>query len=190
MQTVVTNNQDNIVNSASALNGKMSEAMHQAYSAQEPLEATPEKTYLSDGSLYFYTSQDARKLQNSNLNRVRELQGINDNLQRQINLIIKALKDPADDGLALLAEKERLQILLSRNAGEIIKIHVENEERLRRIAKLEAENKILHVTMVDHRDSFVETRQEAIRTHFATEYFLAKSKIEKNSAELEHLTKE
>src|SRR5690349_23758160 len=81
-------------------------------------------------------------LTQTSMRRIQELQGANDELHRQMAQYEKDIVHSADP-LSLIAEKERCTILIARNSGEISKIHVENEERIRRIAELEEKNKRL-----------------------------------------------
>ena len=159
-------------------------------SGVEHIIASPEVTYFApQGAVEFYTGQDCDKLQNANLKKVRELQEANDALQRQIKQIDKEVKH-SNDALTLLAEKERCQLIIARNMGEILKIHAENEARLARIAQIEAENMGLKEEVVSQRDNFVSTRDMDSRYQHAADFFLTKSQIEKNTNELFDLTQE
>jgi len=142
------------------------------------------KVGISDGFHgCFYTGQDRVTLQNHQIHRVRELQEINDNLQRDIIKKERELTN-ASDPLAILADMEHCNIMIARNTGEIIKIYTQNDERLKRIAELESENARLKDELIDMRDKFIHTHDMQQRTKFAVDFFLIKSKLEKNTSEL------
>ncbi len=152
--------------------------------------AQPEKINVAqDDQIFFYNGEDATTLPSSKLLKVRELQATNDSLQRQVAQMEKDLKD-SSDSLTILAERERCLIMIARNTGEILKIHTENELRLRRIAELESENNRLKVEIMTQRDKFIDTHDMRQRTKHASSFFLTKSKIEKNTNELLDLTQE
>ena len=124
-----------------------------------------------------------------NMQRIRELQDSNDDLHRQIVQMEKDMSH-SSDALTILAERERCIILIARNSGEIAKIHAENEERLRRIAELEARNKRLAVEKVVERDSFIDIRDPHERAKHASNFFLTQSRLEKNADEIFELNQE
>lgn len=138
------------------------------------------------------STQPAREIKlfsQTNMLRIQELQDINEKLHRQILQIEKDIHN-SSDALSLLAEKERCVILIARNSGEIAKIHVENEERLRRISELEVRNKRLAVDKVAQRESFGDIRDPQQRIKHASDYFLTQSRMEKNADEIFELNQE
>src|SRR5579872_3329705 len=60
--------------------------------------------------IHFYNGQDRSTYQISNIQKVRELQEANDNLQRKVMQLQKDLRDSSDP-LALLAEIEHCNIM-------------------------------------------------------------------------------
>ncbi len=131
----------------------------------------------------FYTGEDRLTLQNHNILRVRELQEMNDNLQRDVNRKEKLMLS-ASDPLSLSADIEHAKIMIARNTGEILQIHTLDEERRRRIAELEAQNIKLRADMVTMQSKFITDHDPHSRTKHAAEFFLSKSKFENNIAEL------
>jgi hypothetical protein len=135
----------------------------------------------------FYTGKDRMTLQVKNIHRVRELQETNDNLQRQVReneLSLPTSHDP----LTIIAQIEQLNILISRNTGEILNIHVQNERRLARIAQLEAENINLQQDIADYQGKFTHCHELNDRAGFAAEFFLSRAQYEKNLAEIRELS--
>ncbi len=139
-----------------------------------------------DDMIHFYNGRDCAKLLAADLQKVRDLQDENDRLQRQISQMDKDVQN-SSDSLSLLAERERCQIVLARNTGEILKIQIENEQRLQRIAALEEQNRQLKQDIVVQRDQFINTHDMSYRAKHAADFFLSKSLVEKNTAELEKL---
>ncbi len=128
-------------------------------------------------------------LQMSAVKRVRELQESNDNLQRQVARNEKEVLN-AEDPLAILAEIEHCKIIIARNTGEIVNIYTNNENRLERIAALEAQNINLQQDMSDMQGKFITCHDMAQRTKFAAEFFLTKTRLEKNIAEINDLSQQ
>jgi hypothetical protein len=124
-----------------------------------------------------------------NMRKIQELQASNDELHRQIVQMEKDIHHSADP-LTLIAEKERCSILIARNSGEIAKIHVENEERHRRIGELEEKNKRLAVEKATQREGFTDIRDPHERAKHASNFFLSVSRLEKNADELFQLNQE
>lgn len=159
-------------------------------SVKENIETSQRARYVSnDQMVYFFNGNDCRKLQAADLKRVRELQDANDSIQREIAKIDHDVKH-SKDGLTLLGEKERLLIMIARNTGEILKIQVENDRRVSRIAELERENGMLKEVIIDQRVKFIDTRNLHGRCKCAADFFLTESKIERNIDELVDLTLE
>lgn len=154
---------------------------------QESIITSPNAAF--HGAVEHYTGQDCIALQNAGIRRVRELQDSNDQLQRHIKQINKEV-DHSNDPLTLLAEKERCEIMVARNMGEILQIHKDNEARLARIAELEAQNIQLKEEAISQRDNFIGSHDLNSRYEHATEFFLAKSHIERNIKELFDLNQE
>jgi len=134
-------------------------------------------------------TKDIKLFSQANMQRIQELQKLNEDLHRQIMQIEKDIHHVADP-LTLLAEKERCGILIARNSGEIAKIHAENEERLRRISELESRNKRLVTEKNAQRDSFMDVRDPHERAKHASSFFLTQSHIEKNASEIFDLNQE
>ena len=152
------------------------------------LIADPAQTLFSHGDRAgFYTGQDRMTLQVRQVVRVRDLQEINDNLQRQV---IKNEKDlnNAQDSLTILAEIEHCNIMIARNTGEVLTIYAQNEQRLKRIAELEAQNINLQQDMSDTQGKFITCHDMMQRTKFAAEFFVIKGQFEKNCAEIRTLS--
>ena len=160
-----------------------------SFGAENIISSSEVNAFPNDGLVQFYTGQDCAKLLPSDMKKVRDLQESNDQLQRQIVQLDRDVKH-STDALSLLAERERLQIIIARNTGEILKIHTENEQRLARITELEEENIRLKEEVVIHRDSFIEIHDMGARHQHAANFFIKKSKMEKNIAELFDLSRE
>src|SRR5580700_2455096 len=111
----------------SAVNSQAAEVI--GNEGQHVLIANPASLFNHDDRAQFYTGQDRMTLQARQIQKVRELQETNDNLQRQIARNEKALVH-AEDPLSILAEIEHCNIMIARNAGEILNIHSQNERRL------------------------------------------------------------
>lgn len=154
------------------------------YIAQVQEVLNPKLTY--DNRSDFYTGEDRLTLQISQIQRVRDLQETNDNLQREIRMKEKMLSNSSDP-LSVLADMEHCNIMIARNTGEILKIHTQNEARLRRIAELEEQNIRLEKEMVIMQGKFITTHDMQQRTKYAAEFFLTKASMEKNIAELAEL---
>ncbi len=140
-----------------------------------------------DDRAEFYTGHERMTLQMKLVQRVRELQEINDNLQRQVVKNEKELLH-AQDPLSVLAEIEHWNIMIARNTGEILNIYAQNESRLKRIAELEAENINLQQEMSDTQGKFITCHEMGQRTRFAAEFFLTKAQYEKNIVEIRDLS--
>lgn len=137
----------------------------------------------------FYTGKESAALQVSEIQRVRALQEANDNLQRQIARNQKELAT-TNDPLLILADIEHCNIMISRNTGEIVNIHTQSEERLRRLALLEAHNDELRRGMENTQEKFSVSHEMESRTKIATEFFSTKSQYEKNINEIYNLHQE
>ncbi|MBI3236487.1 MAG: hypothetical protein HYZ48_02090 [Chlamydiales bacterium] len=135
----------------------------------------------------FYTGHERMTLQTRQVQRVRDLQEVNDNLQRQVVKNEKELMH-SQDPLTILAEIEHCNIMIARNTGEILNIYALNEARLKRIAELESENINLQQEMSDTQAKFITCHEMNQRTKFAAEFFLTKAKYEKNIAEIRELS--
>jgi hypothetical protein len=142
-----------------------------------------------DNRSEFYTGHERMTLQDSQVQRVRELQEINDNLQRQVSKNEKELLH-SQDPLTVLAEIEHCNIMIARNTGEILNIYSQNETRLKRIAELEAENINLQQDMSDTQGKFITCHEMSQRTKYAAEFFLTKAHYERNSEEIRVLNQQ
>jgi hypothetical protein len=120
------------------------------------------------------------------IQRVRELQEDNDNLQRQITQNEKELLQVGDP-LAILAEIEHCNIMIARNTGEILNIYTLNEKRLKRILELEKQNVNLQQELSDTQAKFITCHEMAQRTKYAVDFFLSKAQYEKNLGEIRDL---
>lgn len=142
--------------------------------------------YTHDERAKFYTGHERINLQGTQVQRVRELQEENDNLQREI--IVKE-KDVVNciDPLAILADIEHRQTMIARNTGEILKIYRKNEERIARIKELETQNAKLNSEMISAQGKFISTNDMQLRTRLASEFFILKATIERNLKEINDL---
>ncbi len=139
-----------------------------------------------DDRAEFYTGNERMTLQSRQIQRVRELQEFNDNLQRQVTQNEKALLH-AEDPLTILAEIEHCNIMIARNTGEILNIYSQNEKRLKRITELEVQNIHLQQEMSDTQGQFITCHDMSQRTKFAAEFFVTKAQYEKNLVEIHEL---
>lgn len=154
---------------------------------QETVIAQPvRKSFAPEERAGFYAGEDRLTLQNHNIQRVRELQEMNDNLQRDVNRKEKLMLS-ASDPLAISADIEHAKIMIARNTGEILQIHTLDEERRRRIAELEAQNIKLRADMVSMQSKFI-TDHDPHSTKHAAEFFLSKARFENNIAEIIELS--
>ena len=154
-----------------------------AHLQETVISQTVRKTFSPEERAGFYAGEDRLTLQNHNVLRVRELQEINDNLQRDVSRKEKLLLS-ASDPLAISADIEHAKIMIARNTGEILHIHTRDEERRRRIAELEAQNIKLRADMVAMQSKFITDHDPHSRTRHAAEFFLGKARFESNIAEL------
>jgi len=154
---------------------------------QPTLLANPvNRLFSHDDRAEFYTGGERMSLQMRQIQRVRELQESNDNLQRQVQRNEKELL-LAEDPLTILAENEHCNIMIARNTGEILNIYTQNEKRLKRIMELEAENINLSQDMSDTQGKFITCHEMSQRTKIAAEFFVSKAQFEKNLAEIREL---
>lgn len=155
---------------------------------QETVIAQPvKKNFSPEERAGFYTGEERLSLQTHNITRVRELQEMNDSLQREVHKKERLMLS-ASDPLSISAEIEHAKIMIARNTGEIMKIYNEDEERRRRIAELEAQNIKLRADLIAVQSKFVTNHDVAQRTRHAAEFFINKSKLEKNIGEIIDLT--
>ncbi|MFI5333857.1 MAG: hypothetical protein ACHQT8_01670 [Chlamydiales bacterium] len=156
---------------------------HTAHLKDAVMAQPVRKAFSPEERAGFYMGEERLTLQNHNILRVRELQEMNDNLQREISRKEKLMLGAADP-LAIAADVEHAKIMLARNTGEILKIYTEDEERRRRIAELEAQNIRLRADMSVTQSKFITDHDMQLRTRHAAEFFLSKSKLEKNIGEI------
>lgn len=155
---------------------------------QPTLIANPvTRLFSHDDRAEFYTGSERMTLQMRQIQRVRELQENNDNLQRQVSRNEKELVH-AEDPLTVLAEIEHCNIMIARNTGEILNIYTQNERRIKRIMELEAENINLAQEMSDTQGRFITCHDMSLRTKIAAEFFVSKAQFEKNLAEIRDLS--
>jgi hypothetical protein len=151
------------------------------------LIANPTTQLLShDHRAEFYIGHERVTLQTKQLQRVRELQEANDDLQRQMLRNEKELTN-SEDPLSILADIEHSKVIVSRNTGEILNIYTQNELRLIRIAQLQAQNLNLQQEMSDAQGNFITCQEMTKRAKFAAEFFLSKNTFEKNVVEIREL---
>lgn len=136
----------------------------------------------------FYAGHDRLNLQGSSVQRVRELQEENDHLQREIVAKEEELAN-CTDPLAILADVEHRKIIIARNTGEILKIYLRNEERIKRIKELESHNMRIQNEMMEMQGRFISTKDMEEKTKFASDFFIMKSEIEHNLQEINELNK-
>jgi len=179
-----------VTNMAEQVNSQAPHAEEHVHTAdgQPMLISNPAKRLFShDDRAQFYTGQDRNSLQLSSIQRVREMQEANDHLQRQIHENERSLST-SQDALAVLAEIEHCNIMIARNTGEILTIYNQNENRLRRIAELNAQNiKLVH-EMTEMQGKFITCHDMQQRTQFASEFFMNKGLYEKNIMEISDLS--
>jgi hypothetical protein len=134
----------------------------------------------------FYVGKERMSLRNEDLQRIRELQDANDQLQRQVAMQKQELFQVADS-LKLSAEIEQSMCMIARNAGEVLSIYSDNESRLRRISALEDKNINLQQDMSDVLGKVATCHEMHQKTQFAKEYFLKKAEYDRNTAEIQRL---
>ncbi|QZA58829.1 hypothetical protein [Candidatus Rhabdochlamydia porcellionis] len=134
----------------------------------------------------FYVGKERITLRNEDLQRIRELQDANDQLQRQVTIQKQELFQVADS-LKLSAEIEQSMCMIARNAGEVLSIYSDNESRLRRISALEDKNINLQQDMSDVLGKVATCHEMQQKTQFAKEYFLKKAEYDRNTAEIQRL---
>lgn len=135
----------------------------------------------------FYAGHDRLNLQGPSVQRVRDLQEENDHLQREISAKEEELAN-CTDPLSILADIEHRKIIIARNTGEILKIYLRNEERMKRIKELESHNSRIQNEMMEMQSHFISTKDMDEKTKFASEFFILKSEIERNLGEITNLS--
>lgn len=136
----------------------------------------------------FYTGKERLDLQASQVQRIRELQEENDHLQREINARENELHD-AKDPLVVIADIEHRKTIIARNTGEVLNIYTRNEERLKKIKELEAQNVKIKEDMKSMQGNFADTKNMDEKTKYASDYFIFRSTVEKNIQEIKELSK-
>jgi len=140
----------------------------------------------SNNRFEFYVGKERMSLRNEDLQRIRELQDANDQLQRQVAMQKQELFQVADS-LKLSAEIEQSTCMIARNAGEVLSIYSDNESRLRRISALENKNINLQQDMSDVLGRVATCHEMHQKTQLAKEYFLKKAEYDRNTAEIQRL---
>lgn len=158
-----------------------SQSAPSASNVQNPLASSMDR-------VNFYAGHDRLNLQGTCVQRVRDLQEENDHLQREITAKEEELVN-CTDPLAILADIEHRKIIIARNTGEILKIYLRNEERLKRIKELESHNSRIQKEMMEMQGRFISTKDMEEKTKFASEFFILKAEIEKNLQEISDLNK-
>lgn len=151
-------------------------------------QVNDKKNFSNMDRAQFYAGHDRLDLQGPSVQRVRELQEENDHLQREISAKENEVAE-CTDPLALLADIEHRKIIIARNTGEILKIYLRNEERIKRIQELESHNARIQKEMMDMQGKFIWTKDMEEKTKFASEFFVLKSEIENNLKEINELNK-
>jgi len=182
---VITNSQK-----SSGKNSGAQKAQLKASVVKEIAQVSEEINQLSDSDprAQFYTGNERLNIQGSQVQRIRELQEENDHLQREIASKESEVVN-CSDPLAILADIEHRKIIISRNTGEVLKIYQRNEERLKRIKELESHNSRIQNELMSMQGKFISTNDMEERTDCASRFFLLKSTIENNLAEIEELSK-
>lgn len=144
------------------------------------------KSFSNNDRAQFYAGHDRLELQSPSIQRVRELQEENDHLQREICAKEEEVAG-CSDPLAILADIEHRKVLIARNTGEILKIYLKNEERLKRIEELEAKNTQIEKELSDMQGKFITTSDLDGKTKCASEFFILKAEIENNLEEINDL---
>lgn len=151
-------------------------------------ETTEQNNFSSFERARFYAGHDRLDLQGNSVQRVRELQEENDHLQREICAKENELSE-ASDPLAILADIEHRKIIIARNTGEILKIYLRNEERIKRIKDLESQNEKIQKELMEMQGQFISAKNLNDKTKFASEFFIMKSQMENNFEEINVLSK-
>lgn len=146
------------------------------------------KSFSTSERAQFYAGHDRLNLMGTSVQRVRELQEENDHLQREI-VAKEAELSGCTDPLVILADIEHRKIIIARNTGEILKIYLRNEERIKRIKELESHNSRIQTEMMEMQGRFISTKDMDEKTKFASEFFILKSEIERNLQEITELSK-
>ncbi|NGX39932.1 MAG: hypothetical protein KR126chlam1_01272 [Chlamydiae bacterium] len=152
------------------------------------MKLAAEKNFSNIERAQFYGGHDRLDLQGNHVQRVRELQEENDHLQREIAAKEGEISESTDP-LATLADIEHRKIIIARNTGEILKIYLKNEERMKRVKELESHNNQIQSQMMEMQGRFISTKDMEEKTKFASEFFILKSEIERNLLEISDLSK-
>lgn len=147
---------------------------------------TPNLKQHSNNCFGLYVSKEKMTLRDNDLQKIRQLQDANDQLQRQVALQKKELLQAADS-LKLSSEIEQSMYIIARNAGEVLSIYSDNELRLHRISELEDKNINLQQDMSDALGKTAACYDMDQKTKFAKEYFLKKAEYDRNTAEIQRL---
>jgi len=175
--------QDPVMIKAPAINQKK----EQVAQMEKEVVSLP-KNFSSTERSKFYAGHDRLDLQGNSVQRVRELHEENDHLQREISSKETDIVE-CSDPLSILADIEHRKIIIARNTGEILKIYLKNEERLKRIKDLEAKNQRIQKEMMDIQGRFITTKDLEEKTTIASEFFILKSEMEQNLEEIQELNK-
>lgn len=132
----------------------------------------------------FYTCIDRKTLRDASIRRVRELEDLNDMLQREIVQFEEELSQAPSDVPTLLAMIEHKKAMIARNTGEVLKIFIQEEERAQRIAELEAHNKRLEKEIAEKQSQWERTHDHEARIRISSVLLLNREKINYNLAEL------
>jgi len=146
--------------------------------------------FSSDLRAQFYSCADRTMLPSDQLNRIYELERVNDQLQRDIlhkEHSINTLQDPFH---VLAAEIEHAKMTIARNTGEILKIFDFSSLRIERIAKLERENQVMHQENQEKQVIWASLHDIKERSQIAAKIFLNKDIMAKNDAELSMIKRE
>jgi hypothetical protein len=136
--------------------------------------------------MLFFSGAESALLPVSWLQRVRELQTSNDELQRQVASLRHECSLSADP-LKIMNDIQYATSTIAKNTGEILNLFRQNEKRLAHIAEIERQNLNLQQEITDTMSSFGSNNQQDKQTEFAAGYFNAKSSYENNAFTLQQL---
>lgn len=153
------------------------------------VEAAPNfKPYMSYAERSrFYTCQDRKTLPESAIRRIRELEELNDGLQREIALHEDELKNAPSDAPFILATIEHKKAMIARNTGEVVKIFISDEERIMRVAELEANIRRLEKEIVEQQQMWNRVHDQESRIRISSVLLLNREKISRHLVELADL---
>lgn len=135
----------------------------------------------------FYTGYDRKSLQVQAIRRVRELEEMNDVLQREIHILEEECQNTPEDLAKLLADLEYRKSILARNTGEIMKIFREDSERIFRIHELQEMNIRLQKEIEEGQELWNKKCDLDTRIRISSEMLYNQELISKNLQEIAEL---